>query len=363
MKPPDSPIKRQEQEPASEEVVEVATGIYRLQLPISMPGLGHVNCYALEDQKGFSLIDPGLPGPASWSALIHRLDQLETSVKHVHTIVVTHSHPDHFGGVHQLRDISNSVLITHADFRSIFGNDEPTDVADLTEEPLEDADSSLTEADLSAFRNSMRRATPWGSLREPPSIEVMRSWSQGSLGIRAFQVPLPDRTLKDTQEITIGNRTWLAIHTPGHTHDHLCLYEPIDKIFLSGDHVLPTITPHIGGVSILEDPLATFIDSLDRMEEFVDVSLVLPAHGHPFADLANRAADIRRHHRERLESIHKAGAELGRATVETYMKYLFRERSWGYMAASETYAHLEHLRLQGKAERTEESGSSTYLVD
>ena len=32
------------------------------------------------------------------------------------------------------------------------------------------------------------------------------------------------------------------------------------------------------------------------------------------------------------------------------MKRLFRERSWGEMAESETYAHLEHLRLEGMAE-------------
>jgi hypothetical protein len=31
------------------------------------------------------------------------------------------------------------------------------------------------------------------------------------------------------------------------------------------------------------------------------------------------------------------------------MKVLFRERSWGDMAASETFAHLEHLRLAGEA--------------
>ena len=38
------------------------------------------------------------------------------------------------------------------------------------------------------------------------------------------------------------------------------------------------------------------------------------------------------------------------ADVNAFMKRLFRERSWGDMAESETYAHLEHLRLEGKAE-------------
>jgi hypothetical protein len=31
------------------------------------------------------------------------------------------------------------------------------------------------------------------------------------------------------------------------------------------------------------------------------------------------------------------------------MQKLFRERSWGGMAESETYAHLEHLRILGEA--------------
>ena len=365
MTEPAAPIRRQEQEPAEDEILELAPGLYRLQLPISMPGLGHVNCYALEDERGLALVDPGLPGEASWKVLVARLGQLGARVGHVHTVVVTHSHPDHFGGVHQLRDESGATLLTHADFRSAFGNDDPvgpaSDLAELVEEPLADAEPS-TDGALEAFREEMRRSTPWGTVREPPPIEEMRTWGEGGLDAQAFSVPRPDRTLEDADEVVLGGRTWLAVHTPGHTHDHLCLYDPADGLFLSGDHVLPTITPHIGGVSELEDPLAMFMDSLDRMEEFAAVSQVLPAHGHPFTDLAGRADDIRRHHGERLDVIRETGSELGRATVEAFMQRLFKERSWGYMAASETYAHLEHLRLTGGADRSDEGGTSSYLV-
>ena len=43
------------------------------------------------------------------------------------------------------------------------------------------------------------------------------------------------------------------------------------------------------------------------------------------------------------------------------MRELFKPRSWGGMAASETYAHLEHLRLQGDAESyTDERGQLVY---
>ena len=55
--------RKQEQEPARPEVTEVAPGILRMQLPIHLPGLGHVNCYALEDDRGFAVVDPGMPGP------------------------------------------------------------------------------------------------------------------------------------------------------------------------------------------------------------------------------------------------------------------------------------------------------------
>ena len=65
--------RRQEQEAARSEVEEVAAGVLRMQLPIRMPGLGHVNCYALLDRDGAALVDPGLPGPATVEAFSHRL--------------------------------------------------------------------------------------------------------------------------------------------------------------------------------------------------------------------------------------------------------------------------------------------------
>ena len=88
---------RQEQEPAADTVTELAKGRYRLQLPVSMPGLGHVNCYALEDNRGLTLVDPGLPDQATWEALGRHLAQLDAGFDHVHTTVPTHSHPDHYG--------------------------------------------------------------------------------------------------------------------------------------------------------------------------------------------------------------------------------------------------------------------------
>ena len=75
---------------------------------------------------------------------------------------------------------------------------------------------------------------------------------------------------------------------------------------ISGDHVLPTITPHISGLGTTVDPLKDFFDSLDLMKTFDGVRTVLPAHGLEFGDLSGRAEDIKRHHHERLEKLRTA---------------------------------------------------------
>jgi hypothetical protein len=49
--------------------------------------------------------------------------------------------------------------------------------------------------------------------------------------------------------------------------------------------------------------------------------------------------------------------------VQAFSERLFKPRSWGSMAESETYAHLEHLRIKGDAERVEESdGRLLYIT-
>jgi glyoxylase-like metal-dependent hydrolase (beta-lactamase superfamily II) len=176
--------------------------------------------------------------------------------------------------------------------------------------------------------------------------------------------PTPTRRLDDADVIELAGREWVALHTPGHTPDHLCLFDPTTGLVLSGDHVLPTITPHISGLTTAADPLAQFFASLDRMHELSDVQGVLPAHGHPFVDLDGRVEAIKHHHEERLDRLRAASEELGRpATVMELATHLFSARAQGPMADSETYAHLEHLRLAGQAEVRTVDGHLEYLVD
>jgi glyoxylase-like metal-dependent hydrolase (beta-lactamase superfamily II) len=372
-KAPETKQPREERRPARQEAEEVAPGVLRIQLPISLPGLGHVNCYAMEDSRGVVLVDPGLPGPRTWSQLKSRLASVGLPINRVHTVVITHSHPDHFGQAAKLQKRVGAEILTHESFRTfldptaeeldgethtVFEGVPPTDGQALDpDDPTSPA--RLTPTDTGPFA----RHTPWGG--KPYQLPLRRRlqyWAIRKAAGRFMATPTPTRRVEEADVLQLGGREWVSVHTPGHTQDHLCLWDPASGIMISGDHVLPTITPHISGMSVAPDPLADFFLSLDRMQTFDGVNTVLPAHGLEFDDLGGRAKSIKTHHHERLATLREAGDKVGRGTVEDYMKELFQPRSWGSMAESETYAHLEHLRLAGEATVSAEGHQLRYEI-
>lgn len=342
------PVKS-EQLQATDEITEVAPGILRTQLPANITGLGHVNMYVLEDERGVTVVDPGLPTKESWKAINDRLSQIGVPLKRVHSVIVTHSHPDHYGGAGRLREESGADIITHRLFRTFYDPTEPPDV---------DAE------ELALMMRSPFDAPPWGG----PAMDVPWQRKMRLAVARKFpklmKVPSPSIRLRESDRMKFAKRDWVAVHTPGHTHDHLCLFDPETGTLLSGDHVLPTITPHISGLTAHGDPLTLFFDSLDKIANFAhQVNISLPAHGTPFTNTGERVQQIKEHHAERLQKIHDVSVEINRpASVMEFASHLFSPRAQGAMADSEAYAHLEHLRILGEFERFDKDGTFEYVV-
>src|SRR5258706_2076752 len=267
--------RRQEEEPARPEITELRGGVLRMELPIRLPGLGHVNCYAIPDERGAAIVDPGLPGPGTWKVLQTRLAQANLRPRDVHTVIVTHSHPDHFGGAARFAREAGAQIVAHRRFS--FGpfptaQEPEVSVDDLAAhhrhahgDPGPDAEDELPEtlqaaiddahAILERSRSSGR--TPWGGTRpQPPFRTWIRFRIARWLG-RSF-LPVITRPVEHGDVLTLGGREWFVTHTPGHTGDHICLHDPESGVLLSGDHVLPTITPHIGGISNPPHPPPSF---------------------------------------------------------------------------------------------------------
>jgi glyoxylase-like metal-dependent hydrolase (beta-lactamase superfamily II) len=317
--------------------------------------------YALLDAKGAALIDPGLPGPFAWRAMQDRLASAGLRTKDVHTVLITHSHPDHFGGAARLQRETGARVIAHRrfSFEPVRASQPEVSVDDLTGP----AANEPPEAPRALAAVPWAGRTPWGGERPRPPLRrriqfrVMR-W------LGRHWLPQITHPVEHGDELRLADREMFVMHTPGHTSDHFCLHDPATGTLLAGDHVLPTITPHISGLSASRDPLASFFCSLDRVAEIAGVEHVLPAHGHPFTGLRARTEAIKRHHYERLARVKEISRAFGRpATVRDFSRQLFQPRSWGSMAESETYAHLEHLRLLGEAERSQERGVPLYRAD
>ena len=130
----------------------------------------------------------------------------------------------------------------------------------------------------------------------------MRSWDD--LTKQGFLTPNPGSRLADGEVIRLAGRDWFAVHTPGHTGDHLCLHDT-EGVLLSGDHVLPTITPHISGLASSNDALADFFDALELVAGLDDVETVLPATATRSPISPDRAQAIRDHHVERLARLRR----------------------------------------------------------
>jgi glyoxylase-like metal-dependent hydrolase (beta-lactamase superfamily II) len=306
-------------------------------------------------------------------------------------VIVTHSHPDHFGAAGWVRHETGADIVTHRRFRLMWDPSEPPDVdvedavagLDLNGDgdgPVDGDgrfddrvdsrfdsrfDDVAMRAEL-AMRSRPRMPwdpAPWGGSGMTVSFRRRTRLRLAARFPHLLRLPVPSVRLDDAGPIRLARRDWVALHTPGHTEDHLCLFDPTDGVMLSGDHVLPTITPHIGGFGPYRDPLARFFDSLDKVAVHgPDTSICLPAHGHPFTNLTVRVDAIKRHHRERLDTLRSAFEGIGRpASVSELSGHLFSARAQGSMADSETFAHLEHLRLAGEVARTDEPTGYTYV--
>ena len=103
------------------------------------------------------------------------------------------------------------------------------------------------------------------------------------------------------EQLPIGRFEFEVWWTPGHSPGHICFLERGKKFILTGDHVLPTITPNISLHPQQQgNPLGDYIASLKRLED-LDVDTVLPAHEYSFTDLRGRLREIEQHHDERLQ--------------------------------------------------------------
>ena len=82
-----------------------------------------------------------------------------------------------------------------------------------------------------------------------------------------------EKKLKDEDEV-FGFR---VIHSPGHTPGSVCLFDPKDKILISGDTIF---SDGVGRTDLPGGNEADLEKSIERLSQ-LDVEIILPGHGEP----------------------------------------------------------------------------------
>lgn len=323
----------------------IADGLYRIPLPLPISGLAAVNCYLAPGPDGVVLVDPGWATYDSERAVAAALHTLGYGLGDITLCVATHHHWDHYSQAYAWRErLGSRLVIGHEERHSILGYQPDAS----TRYPVQVAQLEEAGAKELAGRIATSRA---------PMIEA------------AMPYGAPDGWLHDGERIELVGGAFEVVATPGHTRGHIVLRHTASGALITGDHVLPRITPSIGFEWAPEpQPLRTFLRSMRDVLALPDGAL-LPAHGPVLPSTHERLCEQLAHHEQRLAQVQEL-LESGAQTsyeVARAMRWTRHRRQLGdlpdehqMIAVTEVRAHLEVLRLRGQATSSSVGGTRRY---
>ncbi len=323
----------------------MAYGLNVVRNPIPIPALKHVNTYILFNDSCAAVVDPGMGEEAARNTLDHakRLG-LEVEVQ-----VVTHFHVDH------------STAAGWIEARLAIGERDWKHIVHMVEEWPE----PLNEIMRLYASNGMPRDEVEELGRRHPAFSRIGLFEKLVEAHEGDAMPLRDGDTLNLCGISVK-----VVAVPGHTPGHIALLLP-DQRILVGDHVLNDITPNITVLSMSEDPLSSYIESLRRVASLRPLAL-LPGHRDPVRDPVKRVKELLDHHERRLNEVIEVLRRLGEATayqVASMMRWDVPYRSWSefplsqkYFALGEALAHLIHLERRGVVRVKEVGGVNVFSL-
>lgn len=313
--------------------VEVAEGVLWLRMALPF-ALDHINLWLIEDGEGWTLVDTGIANAETKALWDQVLAHPALKGKPARRLICTHFHPDHMGLAGWLTDhLGIDLWATQAEW---------------TTGMMLSLDSS--EALIDAHVGFYRRA---GFSEE--RLDLVRRRGNGYAS-RVAPLPRSYRRIEDGQTIAIGGRSWQVIVGRGHAPEHATLYCEEAGVLISGDQILPTISPNVSlwPNEPEANPLDHFLRSLRRFADLPAETLTLPSHGLPFYGVSQRVAALLAHHAERLEAtVGACGPGAGRTAAEMVPDMFRRtlDDHQLFFAVGEVLAHLRYLEVEHRVVR------------
>jgi glyoxylase-like metal-dependent hydrolase (beta-lactamase superfamily II) len=171
-----------------------------------------------------------------------------------------------------------------------------------------------------------------GGKRGDPAVEEGGDWDF-----------TPDVTVHDSDAIAGSGWRFEAVHTPGHTSNHLCFALPDQGILFSGDHVMGWST------SVIAPPdgdMSAYMASLDKLLDRPD-AVYWPTHGPAITEPQAHVRAFVAHRREREAGILECLAA-GSERIDAIVDKLYVGLQPGLRRAAGRSVHAHLLDLAGR---------------
>ncbi len=324
-------------------VMAVAPGVLWLRMGLPF-ALDHINLWLLRDrqphptqtgvtQEGWTVVDCGIDNEATREAWL-KIEKEHLQGLPILRVLVTHMHPDHMGLAHWLCERWQAPLwMSTGEYQS----------------------AVMAQSGVSNFGGepTMRFYAVHGWNKTEDLLQIKAR--VGYYPSMVPQVPQAYVRLMADDTVSIGGQHWRCISGFGHSPEHMALYNAQSQILISGDMLLPSISTNVSVYA--QEPqgnaLQLFLDSLTKMQDLPDSTLVLPSHGRPFRGAKQRIAQLRAHHDDRLSELLQACT--GQAlSAHDALPVLFKRPLNVHQttfAMGESVAHLHMLWLNGQLQR------------
>ncbi|MHB9881106.1 MBL fold metallo-hydrolase [Pacificimonas sp. ICDLI1SI03] len=167
----------------------------------------------------------------------------------------------------------------------------------------------------------------------------------------------PDRVLSDGESVSGPDWTLTAVHTPGHTSNHLCFALDEEQALFSGDHIMGWST---SVVSPPDGDMTAYLSSLKKLQQRGE-AIYYPTHGDPVENPQKLVRGYLVHRRQRETQILKLLADGPREIPGMVAAmYAMVSKALHPAAGRSVLAHLIDLERRNLVERGE--GAEWRLV-